>query len=197
MSRPEIYISLDIEADGPCPGVNSMLSLGAAAFDPTKGAGLAGLIAQWESNFELLPGAAQNAETMAWWATKPEAWAECRKNPQDPIFAMASFAAWVKALPGKPIAVCYPAGFDFTFVYYYLMRFNRSSPFGFSALDVKSYAMGSLGTGFAESSKRNYPKTWFDTSLKHTHKAIDDAIEQGVMFMNARASRLATLQEER
>ena len=31
---PEIYVSIDIESDGPVPGLNSMLSLGAVAFDP-------------------------------------------------------------------------------------------------------------------------------------------------------------------
>ena len=29
---PEIYVSIDVEADGPIPGDHSMLSLGAAAF---------------------------------------------------------------------------------------------------------------------------------------------------------------------
>jgi hypothetical protein len=33
MSRkPEIYVSTDIEADGPIPGMNSMLSFGSAAY---------------------------------------------------------------------------------------------------------------------------------------------------------------------
>ena len=30
---------------------------------------------------------------------------------------------------------------------------------------------------------RNMPKRWFD-DLPHTHKALDDAIEQGSMFCN-------------
>jgi len=29
----EIYVSTDIETNGPCPGLYSMLSLGSAAFD--------------------------------------------------------------------------------------------------------------------------------------------------------------------
>ena len=32
LSSEECYVSIDIEADGPAPGLNSMLSLGAAAF---------------------------------------------------------------------------------------------------------------------------------------------------------------------
>jgi len=37
--------------------------------------------------------------------------------------------------PGKPVFVGYPAGFDFLFVYWYLIRFTGESPFSFSALD--------------------------------------------------------------
>lgn len=48
----EIYISTDIETDGPIPGPHSMLSLGSAAY----GADLE-LIANFSVNFELLPGA--------------------------------------------------------------------------------------------------------------------------------------------
>jgi hypothetical protein len=33
---PEIYISTDVEADGPIPGPHSMLSMGAAAFREDK-----------------------------------------------------------------------------------------------------------------------------------------------------------------
>ena len=32
LADDEYYVSIDIEADGPAPGLNSMLSLGAAAF---------------------------------------------------------------------------------------------------------------------------------------------------------------------
>ena len=35
----------------------------------------------------------------------------------------------------------------------------------------------------AQRCKRTMPKHWFD-DLPHTHVAIDDAIEQGAMFIN-------------
>lgn len=79
--------------------------------------------------------------------------------------------------------VAYPAGFDFLFVYWYLMRFAGESPFSHSALDVKSFAMAMLKSEYRNSSKRNMPKHWFD-DLPHTHVALDDAIEQGAMFCN-------------
>lgn len=59
---PEVYVSIDIEVDGQCPGKNSMLSLGAVAFDQ-HGAE----IDAFERNFETLPGAGPDQETDEWW----------------------------------------------------------------------------------------------------------------------------------
>jgi len=36
-----------------------------------------------------------------------------------PETAMRRYVLWLKALPGKPVFVGYPAGFDFLFVYWY------------------------------------------------------------------------------
>jgi hypothetical protein len=130
-----------------------------------------------------LPGAAGKPETMAWWQSQPEAWAACRRDLQEPEAAMKAYVQWLKSLPGKPVFVGYPAGFDFLFVYWYLMRFTGESPFSFSALDIKSFAMSVLGTGYRDTVKRNMPKHWFD-DLPHSHQALDDAIEQGALFCN-------------
>ena len=77
--------------------------------------------------------------------------------------------------------VAYPAGFDFLFVYWYLIKFVGESPFSHSALDIKSFAMAVLKRDFRQSTKRNMPKRWFD-DLPHSHIALDDAIEQGASF---------------
>jgi hypothetical protein len=103
---------------------------------------------------------------------------------------MPAYVAWLKALPGSPVFVAYPAGFDFLFVYWYLIRFAGESPFSFSALDVKTYAMALLRKEYRQSVKRNMPKRWFD-DLPHTHRALDDAIEQGALFCNMLAENLA------
>ena len=136
---PEIYVSTDIETDGPIPGPHSMLSFASAAYRPDKT-----LAGTFEANLETLPDAAGDPKTMAWWLTQPEAWAAARTNPRDPALVMADYARWVKSLPGTPVFVAYPAGFDFLFVYWYLIRFTGASPFSFSALDVKTYAMALL-----------------------------------------------------
>lgn len=178
----EIYVSTDVETDGPIPGPNSMLSFGSAAYTADKQ-----IVATFEANLNTLPDAKGHPETMAWWQTQPEAWRECRRDPREPEEAMRAYVAWLKALPGKPVFVGYPAGFDFLFVYWYLIRFAGESPFSFSALDIKTFAMATLDAGYRETAKRRMPKHWFD-DLPHTHKALDDAIEQGALFCNILAA---------
>jgi hypothetical protein len=179
----EIYVSTDVETDGPIPGPHSMLSFASAAYRPDKS-----LVGTFEANLETLAGAEGDPRTMAWWKTEPEAWAACRRDTRDPAVVMPEYVRWIQSLPGKPVFVAYPAGFDFLFVYWYLIRFVGESPFSHSALDMKSYAMAVLGKEYRESTKRNMPRGWFDP-MPHTHVALDDAKEQGALFCNMLADR--------
>ncbi len=174
----EIYISTDVETDGPIPGPHSMLSLGAAAYTADKR-----LLSTFSANLETLLGATAHPATARWWATQPEAWAACREQLETPAGAMKRYVEWIAAQGGKPVFVAYPAGFDFLFVYWYLIRFVGESPFGHSALDMKSFAMALMKTDYRASIKRNMPNHWFDP-LPHTHVAVDDAVEQGATFCN-------------
>jgi len=181
----EIYVSTDVETDGPIPGPHSMLSFGSAAYTADKT-----LVSTFSANLEALEGATAHPKTAAWWATQPEAWAACRLNLEKPELAMRRYVGWIKALKAKPVFVAYPAGFDFLFIYWYLIRFVGESPFSHSALDMKSYAMAVLRTEYRQSTKRNMPRHWFD-KLPHNHVALDDAIEQGALFCNMLQFNLA------
>ena len=180
----EVYVSTDVEADGPIPGPHSMLSFGSAAYLADKT-----LVGTFEANLELLPGAGGDPKTMEWWRSQPEAWAAARGDLRDPAEAMPAYVAWLKGLPGRPVFVAYPAAYDFLFVYWYLIRFAGESPFSHSALDIKTLAMALLGGGYRDATKRNMPRRWFDPQSRHTHQALDDAIEQGALFCNMLAAR--------
>lgn len=178
----ELYFSCDIEADGPIPGPHSMLSLGCAAFTSDKT-----LVDTFSANLQTLPGASGAPDTMKWWESQPVAWARCRVDLRDPEEAVREFAGWVEQTAAnvgkKPVFVGYPAGYDFTFVYWYLIKFAGRSPFGWSALDVKSFAMAKLGYAFRDSTKKSFPKRWMAKSA-HSHVAVEDAVEQGEIFVN-------------
>jgi DNA polymerase III alpha subunit (gram-positive type) len=188
--KPEIYVSVDVETDGPIPGPHSMLSVGCAAYLADKT-----LISTFSANLETLPGASGHPRTMAWWQTEPAAWAAHRKDCVPPEKAMKDLDAWVRALPGTAVFVAFPVTFDFMFVQWYLFKFTGRAPFAHSGLDIRTMAMTMQNTRWTRSTKAHLPREWFDP-LPHTHVALDDAIEQGAMFCNMlaelRAARMKT-----
>jgi DNA polymerase III alpha subunit (gram-positive type) len=176
----ELYFSVDIESDGKIPGKNSMLSFGCAVF--TKDGKM---VDTYSANLDTLPNALPDPDTMEWWKGQKEAWEACRKNTRPAEVVMPEFVAWVKKVAGRdsPVFVGYPTGFDFTFMYWYMRAFAGESPFSFSALDIKTLAMGVLNTDFRKTTKKVFPRSWFGKS-RHSHVALDDAIEQGELFCN-------------
>jgi len=175
----EIYVVTDIEADGPCPGLHSMLSFGSCAINRSgKELGV------FSMNLHLLEGATFDPDTMDFWKKNPEAWSATRTNMVEPSVAMKAYAEWVKSLRqyGKPVFAGEPAGFDFTFIYWYLLRFGCGKPFSHSALDIKTLAMAALKCDYSNATKRNFPRRWFNPAIKHTHLAIDDAREQAYIL---------------
>jgi DNA polymerase III alpha subunit (gram-positive type) len=115
----------------------------------------------------------------------------CRTDLQKPETALRAYVEWVEALPGKPVFVAYPAGFDFTYMFWYMMRFAERCPFSWSALDIKTLAFAMTGLPYRKAIKPRLPKHWFD-ELPHTHVALDDAVEQGALFCNMLAELRAS-----
>ncbi|WP_018952898.1 exonuclease domain-containing protein [Thioalkalivibrio sulfidiphilus] len=178
-TNPEIYVSTDIEADGPIPGPHSMLSLASVAYDPEGNE-----LGSFSVNLETLEGAEAHPRMVEWWAQFPEAWDACRKDLVAPEPAMQAYADWIEALPGRAVFVGWPAGWDFMWVYWYLMRFTGRRPFHENALDIRTYAMALRRLEYRKSGKSYLPKRWFSEQRPHTHVALDDAREQGELFMH-------------
>ncbi len=95
------YISVDIEADGPIPGDNSMLSIGAAAFEESGEP--VGTIPIFSINLAPLPKAVQDVDTMKFWLRNAAAWNASRENTVLPYTAMLRLvraAIGIVRLPG-------------------------------------------------------------------------------------------------
>jgi len=185
--RKEVYVSTDIETDGPIPGANSMLSFASVAYDDDGRE-----LACFSVNLETLPAATPDARTMEWWRTQPDAWAACRTDLRAPAIAMADYDRWVQALGGRPVFVAYPLLFDMMFVYWYQIRFVGKSPFGHSGIDIKTMAYVALGLrSYRDATKRGMPADWFGAT-PHSHVALDDARGHGELFFNIRRALQAT-----
>ena len=177
-TKPLIYVSTDIETNGPHIGKNSMLSLASAAFLENKT-----LVSTFTVNLYTLPDGEENPVTMAWWKQFPDAWEATRQQCISPKTGMTNYVNWLNQLPGRPIFVGYPVAFDYSYVVYYLERFTGKNPFRFAAIDLRSLMMGLQKASFENSSKQHWPVEWFEDK-PHTHVALDDAIEQGTVFCN-------------
>lgn len=181
----EIYVSVDVEADGPIPGPHSMLSLGAVAYTARGD-----FLGDFSANLETLSGATGHPKMTAWWQQFPAAWAACRENPRAPTAVMGEFADWLEALPGTPIFTAWPATWDFMWVYWYLIQFTGRRPFSEHGIDIRSYAMGMRRREFGKSGKNYLPKRWIPAH-PHSHVALEDAREQGELFINMLSENLA------
>ncbi|UGS36773.1 3'-5' exonuclease family protein [Capillimicrobium parvum] len=184
-ARPDLYISADVETDGPVPGVYSLLSFGMYVVGTFDGERLRRPHAPLTLYRELRP----ISETF-----QPEALEVNGLNRDrlvaegaDPVTAMEDAAAWVADVANghRPVLVAYPVAFDWSFMYWYFERFcPTGSPFGHSScLDIRTLYQAQAGTVFDLSSKRHMPAELLPEA-PHTHNALDDAIEQGELFAN-------------
>lgn len=174
-----VYIVTDIEADGPAPGLNSMLafaSVAVTAHGEEKGA--------FEAVLAPLAGAAADPDTYAWFQTQPEAWAAATCDPRPAETVIADYVAWIRSFPVGRVFAAYPLAFDGAWVDFYLRRFTRHGLveghyardrlFDGSGLCLKSYAAAMTGRPPWDCAPRDLPQAWFG-GHRHTHKAIDDA----------------------
>jgi DNA polymerase III alpha subunit (gram-positive type) len=182
MDEKELFISIDIETDGPSPGLNSMLSLGAVAF--TMDTIVVDRLYSFSRNILPIDGAFEDADTMDWWDTQGDAWEMCHKDQVDAVDAIGEFAGWLEDLSayGKLVAVAWPAGFDFTFVNWYMHQFYGKNPLGFACMDIRSYANGLFAvSGYYEKIPEGDLYKIFSVKLDDIkpHVAVDDALRQG------------------
>ena len=189
IARGEIYVSIDIEADGAIPGKSSMINFGAAFYDNSG----TPLNIEYEANLEPLPYPAKpDPDTSMWWEKQfqknPKLKEHLNTNVRDPGIVMHEFVnlsnrvACQYSTQLTPIA--YPAGFDWMWMYWYLTYFTTKSPYSFSCLDIKSYAAAKMKCDYRWAVKRNMPKTWFNKNLKHDHSGLADCRGQAALFFS-------------
>ncbi|QFR01187.1 exonuclease [Streptomyces phaeolivaceus] len=186
--KPSLYISVDIEADGPIPGPYSMLSLGAAVAGRQGAGGFTATDPRRRTFYrELRPISAEFVpEALAVSGLDRERLAA---EGADPGAVLRQFASWVREVCGdaQPVMCGYPASYDWTFLYWYLIRFTGASPFGHSGcLDMKTLYATKAGVPLRAVSKRAMPRHLLPRS-PHTHHALDDAIEQAELLANLMA----------
>ena len=169
---PETFVSVDIETAGPVPSEYSILSIGAC------------LVEDPETTFyvELKPEHEAVVESAL--AVSHLSMDVLQVMGLPPVEAMERFADWVEeVVPAdhRPIFTAFNAAFDWMFIADYFHRHLGRNPFGYSALDIKAFAMGSADTTWAQTSMD-------DLAARHLggralqHHALSDAQDQAELF---------------
>lgn len=190
--RADLYISADIEADGPIPGRYSMLSLGLTVAGRFDGVRFERRDPTSQTFYrELRPiSEAWDPEAVAVTGLDREA---LQRDGADPSQAMSEAADWVASVAGadRAVLVAYPLCFDWLFLYWYFVAFAEGgSPFGIDrALDTKTLYQAKARVTLDRTAKRSLPDS-LRSRYPHTHNALDDAIEQAELFQNLRRWRI-------
>jgi len=170
--RPECFVSVDIETAGPVPAKFAILSIGACLVDDP------------EQTFyvELKPEhTASTSEALAVTGLSIETLTEHGERPER---AMSMFEDWVLTeCPAghRPVFTAFNAAFDWMFIADYFERFLGRNPFGYTALDIKAFAMGAGNTSWAATSMDVLAARHLGGRAL-THNALADAQDQAELF---------------
>ena len=186
MARPDVYISADVETDGPIPGPYSMLSFALTVVGRFDGRSFVRFPDRSQTFVRELQPISDQFEPEALQVNGLDR-EELIVRGKQPRQAMDAASTWVREQvgPGRAVLVAYPVAFDWSFLYWYFERFAAGgSPFGHSScLDIRSFFLGTAGTVFDEARKDLMPE-FLHAAAPHTHDALDDAVEQGQLFAN-------------
>jgi len=183
-NRVDAYFSADVETDGSIPGPYSILSLAlvyAGRFD--------GSFFERPKNLELtfyreLKPISESFEPEALLVNGLDR-EQLIKTGQEPSRVMSDASQWIKEIAGsaKPVLVAYPLSFDWSWLYWYFVRFSDSgSPFGYSrCFDIKTAVAVKAHLTIANAGRSQLPQ-WLRSDRKHSHNALDDAKEQAEIF---------------
>jgi len=167
-------VSVDIETAGPVPSEYSMLSIGACLVDDPETTFYVELKPEHEAVVESALAVSHLSMDVL----------EVMGLP--PAQAMEQFADWVaEVVPDdhRPIFTAFNAAFDWMFIADYFHRHlgPDGNPFGYSALDIKAFAMGSANSTWAQTSMDALAERHL-AGRRLTHHALSDAQDQAELF---------------
>ncbi len=171
---PELYVAVDVEADGPIPGPYSMISLGMSVVGMPE-----------QAFYTELKPISDDFVPRALAVSGLDRERLVREAPPA-AQAMAWAAGWIDRLRriGRPVFLAGPAVWDGMFVHWYFVKFLGKSPFGAtgSGIDLRSYWMGQNGCEWNATHKSRIKRELGLRGLPHTHHAGDDARELAAVF---------------
>jgi hypothetical protein len=182
----DAYFSADVETDGPIPGPFSILSFAIVyagtfdgkrferpkSYDQTIYKELKPISNQFQEEALRVNGLDRRRLSL---------------EGENPESAMTEACRWIIKNAGhcNPVLVAYPLSFDWSWLYWYFVRFSSDgSPFEHSrCFDIKTALAVKAGIPISQAGRsRLHPSLL--SRRPHTHHALDDAVEQAEIFAN-------------
>jgi len=184
--KVDVYFSADVETDGPIPGPFSMLSFAIVLAGTFDGVEFRRPSSYSHSIYKELKPISDLYEPEALRVNGLDR-ERLLRTGEDPEVAMQEASCWVRSLAGsaQPVLVAYPLSFDWTWLYWYFVRYARDgSPFDYSkCFDIKTALAVKARIPVSEAGRsRIHPS--LRTQRPHTHNALDDAVAQADLFAN-------------
>jgi len=172
VDHEECFISVDVETGGATPADYALLSIGACLVDDP------------ETTFYVELQPEEKRVTVEAIEVSKLSVDILRTMGEPPGQAMQHFADWVaEVVPAgaRAVFVGFNAAFDWMFVADYFERYVGRNPFGYTALDIKSFAMGRLGSTWAGTSMSVLAPAYL-SGRPLAHHALSDAQDQAALF---------------
>jgi hypothetical protein len=151
------YIITDIEADGPCPGLYSMVSFSSIVVEPSLDrvffSEIKPISQKWVPEALKVSGYTRE---------------QCYDFPE-PEGVMKKYVEWLETIRGKNERLMFVSdnvGFDWQFINYYLWKYTEGNPFGHTSQNLGDLYKGMQKNCF--DSFKHLRKT------RHTHDPRDD-----------------------
>jgi hypothetical protein len=151
-----VDVVIDVESDGPCPGLYSMISLGAVVVEP-------GFARTFKATFSPISNK-WNADALAISKISRKEHSEYTPAKQSTL----EFYAWLTTLGEKPTMWSDNPAYDWQWVNYYLHLYVGKNPMGWSARRISDLWCGMQG---ALNSRWKHLR-----DAPHTHDPLDDAL---------------------
>jgi hypothetical protein len=182
--QADLYVSIDIEADGPIPGRYSMLALGMCVAGRFDGEQFEARDPTAQTFYREIRPIGQEIDDDALAVAHLDRERLLREG-EDPERAMGDAAEWLASVSGadRPTICAFPAAFDWSFFWWYMATYGPAQPpLTFSScLDMKTMFAIKSGRLFSQSGKSSLPAA-VRSRREHTHNALEDAIEQADTF---------------
>jgi hypothetical protein len=182
----DVYFSADVETDGPIPGPYSILSFALVYAGSFDGRIFTPPDSHAQSFYRELRPISGDYQPEALRVNGLDRDRLCREGER-PDTAMTEAAHWIKEIAGKgkPVLVAYPLSFDWSWLYWYFVRFSaEGSPFNHSlCFDMKTAFAVKASIPISEAGRSKILPLLLP-NRRHTHHALDDAMEQAEIFAN-------------